>query len=254
MTATLQPGLRGPRGRGAARRARADARPLPAVLRARVDRRLRGHPVQRPVQRRLRPLRRDGRRPHASPRRPATLDLGSLPGQRRRPRPAPAGPRLGGRLRRHHLGDRPGASRARGRRRTTAWRWPSFDAGADAMRTLAQAGLLPTVLRLSDETETAINLADPTLDRRVGATGGCLMITGYEGTADAGRRAPRAAVTDAARRPRRHRARRGARRRRGCRAASTRPTSATPCSTSACSSRPSRRRPSGPTASGSTPT
>ena len=29
------------------------------------------------------------------------------------------------------------------------------------MRTLAQAGLLPTVLRLSDEAETAINLADP---------------------------------------------------------------------------------------------
>ena len=29
------------------------------------------------------------------------------------------------------------------------------------MRTLAQAGLLPTVLRLSDENETAINLADP---------------------------------------------------------------------------------------------
>ena len=35
------------------------------------------------------------------------------------------------------------------------WRWPSFAAGAAAMRTLAQAGLLPTVLRLSDETETA---------------------------------------------------------------------------------------------------
>ncbi len=41
------------------------------------------------------------------------------------------------------------------------WRWPSFDAGADAMRTLAQAGLLPTVIRLSDEAETAINLARP---------------------------------------------------------------------------------------------
>src|SRR6478735_1518062 len=41
------------------------------------------------------------------------------------------------------------------------WRWPSFDAGSDAMRTLAQAGLLPTVVRLSDEAETAINLADP---------------------------------------------------------------------------------------------
>lgn len=63
------------------------------------------------------------------------------------------------------------------------WRWPSFDAGSDAMRTLAQAGLLPTVLRLSDESETAINLADPT---SIGGADdpGCLMITGYEGTAE----------------------------------------------------------------------
>jgi alkyldihydroxyacetonephosphate synthase len=64
------------------------------------------------------------------------------------------------------------------------WRWSSFAAGADAMRTLAQAGLLPTVLRLSDEAETAINLARP--DEIGGeSTGGCLMITGYEGTPDA---------------------------------------------------------------------
>ena len=41
------------------------------------------------------------------------------------------------------------------------WRWPSFVDGAAAMRTLAQAGLLPTVIRLSDESETAINLARP---------------------------------------------------------------------------------------------
>lgn len=63
------------------------------------------------------------------------------------------------------------------------WRWPSFDAGSDAMRTLAQAGLMPTVLRLSDESETAINLADPS---SIGGADdpGCLMITGYEGTAE----------------------------------------------------------------------
>ena len=61
------------------------------------------------------------------------------------------------------------------------WGWSSFDAGSDAMRTLAQAGLLPTVIRLSDESETAINLADPS---SIGGAGeGCLMITGYEGTA-----------------------------------------------------------------------
>jgi alkyldihydroxyacetonephosphate synthase len=73
------------------------------------------------------------------------------------------------------------------------WRWPSFADGAAAMRTLAQAGLLPTVLRLSDEAESAINLADP------GAIGsdaptGCLMITGFEGEPDAVA-AKRAAVT-----------------------------------------------------------
>ena len=73
------------------------------------------------------------------------------------------------------------------------WRWPTFDAGSDAMRTLAQAGLMPTVLRLSDESETAINLADPS---SIGGTEdpGCLMVTGYEGT-DEQVAARRAAVT-----------------------------------------------------------
>ena len=63
------------------------------------------------------------------------------------------------------------------------WRWPSFAEGAAAMRTLAQAGLLPTVIRLSDESETAINLARP---EEIGgdAEAGCLMIVGYEGTAE----------------------------------------------------------------------
>ena len=77
------------------------------------------------------------------------------------------------------------------------WRWPSFDAGSDAMRTLAQAGLLPTVIRLSDESETAINLADPS---SIGGAEdpGCLMITGYEGAAEqvAARRAAVTAVLE----------------------------------------------------------
>lgn len=61
------------------------------------------------------------------------------------------------------------------------WRFESFAEGTAAMRALAQAGVLPTVLRLSDEDETAINLADPA---QVGgqSTGGALMIVGYEGT------------------------------------------------------------------------
>lgn len=73
------------------------------------------------------------------------------------------------------------------------WRWPSFVDGAAAMRTLAQSGLLPSVIRLSDESETAINLADPAAIGGAGSSG-CLMITGYEGT-PAAVEAKRAAVT-----------------------------------------------------------
>jgi len=78
------------------------------------------------------------------------------------------------------------------------WRWSSFAAGADALRTLAQAGLLPSVLRLSDEAETAINLADPAAIGVVGDPG-CLMIAGYEGQpeiVDARRAAVTAVLTD----------------------------------------------------------
>ncbi len=61
-----------------------------------------------------------------------------------------------------------------------AWRFPSFVAGAAALRDLARSGNPPTVLRLSDESETALNLARPS---EVGgeSAGGCLMITGFEG-------------------------------------------------------------------------
>ncbi|MBS44370.1 MAG: FAD-binding oxidoreductase [Nocardioides sp.] len=78
------------------------------------------------------------------------------------------------------------------------WRWPDFAAGADAMRTLAQAGLAPTVLRLSDEHETSLNLADPDAVGSSDASG-CLMIVGHEGDADlvAARRTAVAAVLEA---------------------------------------------------------
>jgi alkyldihydroxyacetonephosphate synthase len=61
------------------------------------------------------------------------------------------------------------------------WRFDSFTAGTAALRTLTQEGTAPTVLRLSDETETAINLAQPA---EVGgeSAGGCLLLAGYEGT------------------------------------------------------------------------
>ncbi len=62
------------------------------------------------------------------------------------------------------------------------WRWPSFAAGTEAMRAIAQSGVVPTVLRLSDETESALDLADPSAVRgSADAPGGCLMIVGYEG-------------------------------------------------------------------------
>ncbi|ORT57200.1 FAD-binding oxidoreductase [Streptomyces sp. CB03238] len=65
------------------------------------------------------------------------------------------------------------------------WRFASFEAGAAALRKLAQDGPRPTVLRLSDETETFIGLAHPD---RIGSAGamepaGCMAIVGYEGTA-----------------------------------------------------------------------
>ncbi|MFW6694994.1 FAD-binding oxidoreductase [Streptomyces sp. MAR4 CNX-425] len=65
------------------------------------------------------------------------------------------------------------------------WRFGSFDAGAAALRALAQDGPLPTVLRLSDETETVVGLARP---EDIGAAeaappAGCLVVAGYEGAA-----------------------------------------------------------------------
>ena len=61
------------------------------------------------------------------------------------------------------------------------WRLPSFAAGTTALRRLAHDGPLPTVLRLSDEAETALNLTRPA-ELGAGPAGGCLGIVGYEGT------------------------------------------------------------------------
>lgn len=63
------------------------------------------------------------------------------------------------------------------------WRFASFEQGAAALRRLAQDGPMPTVVRLSDEAETAVNLADPA-KALSGGPGGCLAIAGYEGTAE----------------------------------------------------------------------
>jgi alkyldihydroxyacetonephosphate synthase len=76
-----------------------------------------------------------------------------------------------------------------------SWRFPDFETGAAALRRLVQDGPEPTVLRLSDEAETGINLADPAA-MFGGGPGGCLAVTGYEGTAAdvGGRRAGATAV------------------------------------------------------------
>jgi alkyldihydroxyacetonephosphate synthase len=64
-------------------------------------------------------------------------------------------------------------------RRYTGWAFPSFAAGCEAVRALAQDGPVPTILRLSDEAETATNGAvDSTLD----TGGGALAVVGFEGS------------------------------------------------------------------------
>jgi len=79
------------------------------------------------------------------------------------------------------------------------WRFDSFEQGAAALRTLMQDGPVPTVVRLSDETETAVNLSDPAGSSGSGS-GGCLAIAGYEGATDevASRRVAASAVLAAA--------------------------------------------------------
>jgi alkyldihydroxyacetonephosphate synthase len=63
------------------------------------------------------------------------------------------------------------------------WLLSDFDRGLEIVARLAQDGPTPTVLRLSDEAETALGLARPDqLGRSAGA--GCLAIVGWEGSAD----------------------------------------------------------------------
>lgn len=62
------------------------------------------------------------------------------------------------------------------------WRLGSFEQGAEAIRRLMQDGPRPTVLRMSDEVETALNLARPAEIGSGRTEPGCLAIVGYEGT------------------------------------------------------------------------
>ncbi len=63
-----------------------------------------------------------------------------------------------------------------------AWSFPDFETGAAALRSVVQAGAVPTVLRLSDEVETGVNLAR-SADIGGEPVAGCLAITTFEGAA-----------------------------------------------------------------------
>ncbi|MFJ5548161.1 FAD-binding oxidoreductase [Streptomyces sp. NPDC093225] len=67
-------------------------------------------------------------------------------------------------------------------RRYEAWRFPDFATGTAALRAVEQQGTGPTVIRLSDETETGINLAMTSKIGAPQAVSGCLAVTVFEGT------------------------------------------------------------------------
>ena len=67
--------------------------------------------------------------------------------------------------------------------RYEAWSFPDFGTGADALRAVVQTGTGPTVIRLSDEAETGVNLATTESIGEDSITGGCLAITVFEGSA-----------------------------------------------------------------------
>jgi alkyldihydroxyacetonephosphate synthase len=89
-------------------------------------------------------------------------------------------------------------------RRYEGWSFRTFEEGAEAFRRLEQAHASPDVARLSDKEETRLALAlaaSGSLTQRAGLAyirarghaGGCLVITGYEGSAaSVARRARRA--------------------------------------------------------------
>jgi alkyldihydroxyacetonephosphate synthase len=66
--------------------------------------------------------------------------------------------------------------------RYEAWSFPDFATGAAALRAVTQNATGATVLRLSDETETGVNLATTEAIGDSQITGGCLGITVFEGT------------------------------------------------------------------------
>lgn len=72
-----------------------------------------------------------------------------------------------------------------------AWSFPDFAAGAAALREATQRGIRPTVLRLSDETETRVNAA---MGGHLTRLSGCLAVATFEGDSDAAAGAARDAL------------------------------------------------------------
>lgn len=68
--------------------------------------------------------------------------------------------------------------------RYEAWSFPDFATGAAALRAVTQIGTGPTVIRLSDEAETGVNLATSESIGEASITGGCLAVTVFEGTTE----------------------------------------------------------------------
>jgi alkyldihydroxyacetonephosphate synthase len=66
--------------------------------------------------------------------------------------------------------------------RYEAWSFPDFATGTAALRAVTQIGTGSTVIRLSDEAETGVNLATTEAIGEKQITGGCLAITVFEGT------------------------------------------------------------------------
>ncbi|QIG38262.1 FAD-binding oxidoreductase [Microbacterium sp. 4R-513] len=72
-----------------------------------------------------------------------------------------------------------------------AWTFPDFESGAAAFREATQRGIRPTVLRLSDASETRVNA---TLGGHLTRMRGCLAVATFEGATDAEARGARDAV------------------------------------------------------------
>ena len=69
--------------------------------------------------------------------------------------------------------------------RHEAYRFPDFAAGAAGLREVAQLGAGPTVIRLSDEIESSVNLTSgDSIGDGSRAPEGCLCLTMFEGTAE----------------------------------------------------------------------